>query len=549
MDQVIERFLGGDPIAGTQALQELVALGDKGEDALFSRAIEFPRTAQARRRWLRYVASRKASIAGRLLDRMQNQAQFGDAYAAAYLFAGLSNDRAVTDVLYRQIDPDLGDHGAASNRFMAWGYVGGDAATLWHLVRGDSYTWEKLRTFGFRASCAACARVSAGDDWAIEQLITHEWRDYEFTEIKNSPDASISHQAVDSAELWMQANDPFVVWRRGEVADVILRDWSRHAHWRVRDFGAQILASLGFQRTVTPVVEWLRREQIERVRKSLLHSLERSDTATGADVLIEHFESSGQEGRAYVAKAAWRASDKNRALAALNVIVNGDDSAAAEALVSLARLGHRDAYLVAALDSQDDYRRLNAALAFAYLGDQSAVKQLTAMQDEAATSIERVYLAAALAILGKPNGAAELNRELVAAASERDFDKRLDILFLHRCLQMAILDGLEAGKPQGDELLTAWRAELQPFDPVPKPVIAATPAKAAPALAPQFPTADTSPSAQAAAAGPLNVFMSYSHRDEKMRVKLGQHMAQLVNDELIRIWQDREIEAALTGRG
>jgi hypothetical protein len=72
----------------------------------------------------------------------------------------------------------------------------------------------------------------------------------------------------------MQANDPFMTWRRGKVADEVLQRRSRHAHWRVRDFGAQILASLGFQRTVTPVIEWFRREPVRSVRNSLLHALE-----------------------------------------------------------------------------------------------------------------------------------------------------------------------------------------------------------------------------------------------------------------------------------
>lgn len=68
-DQVIARFLGGGTIAGSKALHELVALGDSGEEALFSQPIEFPKSVQVKRRWLRYVASRQESIAGRLIDR------------------------------------------------------------------------------------------------------------------------------------------------------------------------------------------------------------------------------------------------------------------------------------------------------------------------------------------------------------------------------------------------------------------------------------------------------------------------------------------------
>ena len=467
-DQLIERFLGGDPTAGTQALQELLALGDAGEEALFSQSIAFPKTVQVRRRWLRYVASRESSIVGRLIDRMQSQDRFHDAYVAAYLLAGLSDNRVALNALYTQLNTGA-NYYEQMDRFIAWGYAGGDASTLWHFVSESSFMWEKLRIFAFRGSCYAFARMNARDCRAIEQLITHEWPDHKLQEISNTPDTVISHQAVDSAELWLQANDPFMTWRRGEVADEILRRWSRHDHWRVREFGAQILASLGFQRTVTPVIEWLRWEPVQTVRGSLLQALERSGTARGADALIEHFNSSSQEGQFYLAKAAWRASDKNDALAVLYAVAHDEGAAGAEAVVSLARMGQRYAELSEMLDSHDDYRRLNAGLALAYLDDKSALDQLVAMQHEAATPFERIFLAAALAMLGKPNGAVGLNAEIVEAASAQDYEKRVDLFFVHRYLQTAVLDGLKTGGAQN--ALHAWRAEFEPLDPMPQPVV------------------------------------------------------------------------------
>jgi hypothetical protein len=67
------------------------------------------------------------------------------------------------------------------------------------------------------------------------------------------------------------------------------------------------------------------------------------------------------------------------------------------------------------------------------------------MLREAAAPIECVFLASALAILGRPNGAAELNRELIAMSSAPGFDDRLDIFFMHRYMQSAVPDGLRAG--------------------------------------------------------------------------------------------------------
>jgi pimeloyl-ACP methyl ester carboxylesterase len=174
-------------------------------------------------------------------------------------------------------------------------------------------------------------------------------------------------------------------------------------------------------------------------------------------------------------------------LDALQTIANGNDTPASEALVSLARIGQRHARLEAMLDSPDQYYRLNAALAAAYLGDKARTWHLTEMLNEASAPIERVYLQSALAIMGRPNGAAELHRELIAMASEPDFNKRLDIFFMHRYLQMAVLDGLQAGGESAAGLWHVWHDELQPLDPVPKPVEVTTKAKAASVAVPAVP--------------------------------------------------------------
>jgi hypothetical protein len=47
----------------------------------------------------------------------------------------------------------------------------------------------------------------------------------------------------------------------------------------------------------------------------------------------------------------------------------------------------------------------------------------------------------------------------------------------------------------------------------------------------------------AALFAPLRVFISYSHADEKMRTRLGEHLAPLVTEGLIDLWHDRLIEA------
>src|SRR5215813_7687695 len=165
---------------------------------------------------------------------MEDQSRFKDAHTTAYLFAAFRKDYAVTDPLFKLLDHGFKDvlHKYDNVRalFSAWGHAGGDAGTLWNFIKDNSFGWEKLLTFAFRAACVSFARVNAGDGWAIEQLITHQWAEGELEKIANSPDAGIVHRAVDGAEMWLQANDVFPAWRRGEVADVILRDWSQHNH-------------------------------------------------------------------------------------------------------------------------------------------------------------------------------------------------------------------------------------------------------------------------------------------------------------------------------
>ncbi|WP_421656648.1 hypothetical protein [Leptothermofonsia sp. ETS-13] len=42
---------------------------------------------------------------------------------------------------------------------------------------------------------------------------------------------------------------------------------------------------------------------------------------------------------------------------------------------------------------------------------------------------------------------------------------------------------------------------------------------------------------------PLSVFISYSHKDEDLREKLGDHLANLKRQGKIQVWHDRAIKA------
>jgi hypothetical protein len=385
--------------------------------------------------------------------------------------------------------------GSADATLMAYGYLGGDGASIWHLLEEDRHAWEKLRTFAFRSACAACARINVDSLWALEQLVTHRWSDhFEIEKIANSPAESIHQDAVDNAEISLQANHVFTLWRRGEIADHLLQNWSDHPHWRIRWFGAQILASLKLQRTVALTIEWLRREQVPIIRGALLDALQRSETVAGANALLETFEAI-HEGAPYFAKVGWLASDKELAAKALNNISDSRSAEGAEALVSLARLGFRHQGLKLFLDSHDYYNRLNAMLALGYLGDIRDLPRLVQMQTEAANPMERIYAAASIALLGQVGSAKRLHHELIVGAERTDYFQRVDIFQVHGHLQSAVLGGLEACGQEARPFLEAWRTELEPFESI---------ANAVNLVLPKFESAMTDVVSAAAANSPHN---------------------------------------------
>jgi hypothetical protein len=510
--ELVRRFRGGDPIAGAQALASLVALGEAGETALFSEAIRLP-NVQARRRWLRYVASRPERIAQRLLERVREPESFQDQYAAADLFAGFTP--GARDPLRSALTADFAngtpsivdrfDYWRVAATIAAWGAAGGDADTVWQLVSRDPYAWEKLRVHAFRAACAAAARGGPNHLRALTHFVMHEWTDGGLATIAASPDERLGNDAIDAGELWLQAYQVFALWRNGEVVDHILAAWSEHDHWRVRAFGAQILAAIGFRRAVQPVLDWLRREPVIQVRHLLIGALGHSDTVVGADALLQLAgdrsvatdPSTIERLHGELAVVGWRARDKAATQKLLLEIADDEGIAATEALISLARCGIRASQLDDAIVSPDDtYRRLHAAIAFGYLGDRSMVDDLLRMRAETTDRLELVYLMAALAILDHPGAADDLGALLADATTAAQLDGRMDLYFMKRSLQHAVIAAFSAGGTVAQPVVAAWRAELDPLKVQPRSVVA-PPAQGSPSVAPM-----------------LDVFISHASEDK-----------------------------------
>jgi hypothetical protein len=390
MDERIREFGSGDPIAGTAALSDLVALGDSGEEALFAQPIRLP-TVQVKRRWLRYIASRPNSTGPRLLERLRHVGVFQDMYEAADLFAGLP----VAHPIRKSVGDDLAaefkgwprlsfaeDYWRVAALLYAWASVGGSSDYLWQLVSDDSYAWEKIGTHAFRATCQAAARNGTNHLGTLESFVTSEWRDGKPREIDRETSEASGQLVADDGELWLQSFYTFPLWRSGNLVDGVLKRWSQHGHWRVRAFGAQILEGIGFRHAVPSVVEWLRREKVPAVRSKLIGALASSNTTAGADALLA-IVASGES------QALWRASDRSAAILLLEKMAEGEGTNASEALVSLARLGVRSRSLEQAIVSSDSYRRLNGALAVGLLGDKARMDELLRMLEETSGFLEQ----------------------------------------------------------------------------------------------------------------------------------------------------------------
>ena len=198
-DDILQRFMGNDPIAGIDALNTMVALGEQGENALFSRPLVPPGTHQVYSRWLRYAATRRSTVLPRLLERVAlprgkiiDRQYLNDAKTAAELLACAPVTQATLSAIEVQFNARWG-----SNHFdkrlrrdyraedipliMAWGYAGGSSGVLWKLVTDSRRAWENLGNATLEAACITFARTldrSSGS--TIQKLITHSWSEYTF---------------------------------------------------------------------------------------------------------------------------------------------------------------------------------------------------------------------------------------------------------------------------------------------------------------------------------------------------------------------------------
>ena len=119
--------------------------------------------------------------------------------------------------------------------------------------------------------------------------------------------------------------------------------------------------------------------------------------------------------------------------------------------------------------------------------------------------------------------------------------------FITECICAGGLLDAAAAELTFAQLLTRAAAYLEAYVSVARPVEIPTrapePARAGQAAIVQVRRGARQPESEMSELRPLKVFISYSHEDERMRMRLGQHLAPMIDKKLIEIWHDREIEA------
>lgn len=145
------------------------------------------------------------------------------------------------------------------------------------------------------------------------------------------------------------------------------------------------------------------------------------------------------------------------------------------------------------------------------------------------------------------------SRRLFHANTYSQIEDELDAFFNEIAEAVEAADERQDAAVGSPTMLGKFKGITTPLEPVPKAV--ALP-RSKPVTTISRQSSETASPGNAESSkidegkvGPLNVFISYSHQDEKMRVKMGQHLAPLVSDGFIRIWHDREIEAGADWEG
>ena len=449
LSSILALMQSTDVVAAEGAVEALCEHGSSGEDAFLAQANQDLDNSIVLRRCLRYVTLRGDSLAEKLIDGIESDSA-ATVRRCAKLVAGVRMVSRLRDRVFKVINRhfdgqpghgfiprrscwDAYDAGVLESQLFAYGQLGGSAGWLFDWADISDATWEKLSHFAFKGACTSFARTGEGGEF-LQHFLSPERRDgfprgIEFAmERKRRP--------IDERNANFEAYlGAFGRWRRRDVLDNVLNNWSLSIDPKVRRMAANIVCSFGSLRTEAAVEGWLGRENDESIALDLSNLAVEMSLKAG----------SGERYAALLMDAVWTDASK----------------LGSEAVIWFARAGLKLRNGEAMLSDSHWYPRACGCVALAYAGNGAGGAHAREALVEACEPTERLILSIAMALDKREAAGADLHRALVAttAKSEQTI-LHVELPFLNKAIVAALTDALDRALPASKAL---WLAETLPF--------------------------------------------------------------------------------------
>jgi hypothetical protein len=106
IQQQVQAFQGGNPSAGNLALDRLLEGGEAAERLLIGGSLEYTKTVQVRRRWLKYVSARQETAIPRLIEKLA-LGEWQQANMVSHLFSAVAPQSTASDSIYSLFSKDI----------------------------------------------------------------------------------------------------------------------------------------------------------------------------------------------------------------------------------------------------------------------------------------------------------------------------------------------------------------------------------------------------------------------------------------------------------
>lgn len=550
-----ERLLGTDPLEGNESIAFFAAKGVESLQAFLPVAGQPPRIDWQAEHRLAKLCGRIGPPAAEYLLQVIVQAPWHTKVLAAACYRDLPNLPALRDPLAGLLEKSSFD--VERNAIDALGYLGADqwAFKIKDVTLASSSATEKLHHNALQALTRMVAREQ--DDHAVF---------YDLVALENFIAAFREGRVATTRGHWPGSVEGVLNELTPTAADTLMQRWLGHEDALFRDLAAQALGHIGLKRAVPRLAaRLLDPAEDDAVRYAAAIALGKAEGAAGCQSVQEALErsmvddasTSSASGSRRPSSSVGRGvlwafsalfpycADGAKASALIQAVLDAGTEPRGQLLYGLGiRKCVRYAdVIVADLHAEASYHRGAAALGLVRLRGADARAPLLDLEREVSNPTERAFVLAALVHARAEEKADALHQALGA------FDSSL----LRRPWKREVLAALVRGK-DGRARAEAWAAlmhvdldvclrELHALvgdeaDPVPAvpPLEEASSSAAASALV------ATAPDAAEAATAHNQVFISYSHQDERWLNLLMDTLKPVLRKHPLAVWSDHDIK-------